>query len=45
MDTYAIASDSDLEAYLREFESRPGSVEGTGEWQSLVDSVRRGLDR
>jgi bifunctional DNase/RNase/DNA-binding transcriptional MerR regulator len=44
MDTCAIASDAEVEAYLRDFESRPGNVEGPGEWQSLVDSVRRGLD-
>jgi DNA-binding transcriptional MerR regulator/bifunctional DNase/RNase len=45
MDACAIASDADVEAYLREFESRPGNVEGPGEWKSLVDSVRRSLDR
>ncbi len=45
MDTCAIASDADIEAYLRAFESHPGNVDGPGEWQSLVDSVRRNLDR
>lgn len=45
MDTCAIASDADVEAYLREFQSRPGNVEGPGEWQPLVGSVRRGLER
>ncbi len=45
MDTCAIASRSDIEAYLREFEARPGNVEGPGEWRSLVDSVRRNLER
>ena len=45
MDTCAIASDADIDAYLREFESRPGNVDGPGEWQSLVESVRQSLDR
>lgn len=45
MDTCAIASDADIEAYLRNFELRPGNVDGLGDWQSLVDSVRRSLDR
>jgi hypothetical protein len=45
MDTCAIASDTDVEAYLRDFEARPGNIDGPGEWQSLVDSVRRHLDR
>lgn len=45
MDTCAIASDTDIQSYLHEFESRPGNVTGPGEWKSLVDSVRRHLDR
>jgi hypothetical protein len=45
MDTCAIASNADIAGYLREFESRPDNVEGPGEWQSLVDSVRQSLDR
>ena len=47
METCAIASDADadVDAYLREFESRPGNVGGPGEWHSLVVSVRRRLDR
>jgi bifunctional DNase/RNase/DNA-binding transcriptional MerR regulator len=45
MDTCAIASDADIASYLREFESRPGNVEGPGEWQSLVERVRQSLDR
>ncbi len=45
METCAIASDADIDAYLREFESRPGNVDGPGERQSLVESVRRSLDR
>jgi DNA-binding transcriptional MerR regulator/bifunctional DNase/RNase len=45
MDTCAIASNADIASYLREFESRPGNVEGPGEWQSLVESVRQSLDR
>ena len=45
MDTCAIASDADIAAYLRDFGSRPGNVDGPGEWQSLVESVRRSLDR
>ena len=44
MDTCAIASEADIDAYLRGFESRPGSVAGPGEWQSLVESVRRSLE-
>ena len=38
MDTCAIASDADIEAYLREFETRRGNVDGPGEWQSLVEA-------
>ena len=45
MASCAIASDADVERYLHEFESRPDNVDGPGEWQSLVDSVRRSLDR
>lgn len=45
MDACAIASDADIDSYLHEFESRPGNVDGPGEWQSLVESVRRSLDR
>ena len=45
MDACAIASNADLEGYLRAFESRPDNVDGPGEWQSLVTSVRRSLQR
>ena len=45
MDTCAIASEADVGTYLHEFKSRPGNVDGLGEWQSLVDSVRQSLDR
>ena len=45
MDTCAIAADADIQSYLHEFESRPDNVTGPGEWKSLVDSVRRHLDR
>lgn len=45
MDPCAISSDADIQTYLHEFESRPGNVIGPGEWKSLVDSVRRHLDR
>ena len=45
MDTCAIASDAGVAAYLRDFESRPDNIDGPGEWQSLVDSVRQSLDR
>lgn len=45
MDECAIASDADIDAYLHQFKSRPGNVDGPGEWQSLVESVRRSLDR
>lgn len=42
MDTCAIPSD-DIEAYLRDLESRSVNVHGRGEWQSLVDRVRQSL--
>lgn len=45
MDACAIASNAGIDAYLREFETRPGNVDGPGEWQSLIDSVRRSLNR
>jgi bifunctional DNase/RNase/DNA-binding transcriptional MerR regulator len=43
MDACAIASHAGIEAYLREFESRPDNVDGPGEWQSLVEGVRRSV--
>lgn len=45
MEEFAIASGADIDAYLDEFKSHPGNVDGPGEWQSLVESVRRSLDR
>lgn len=45
MDVCAIASDADIQTYLHEFQSRPGNVTGPGEWESLVDSVRRNVER
>jgi DNA-binding transcriptional MerR regulator/bifunctional DNase/RNase len=45
IDTRAIASHADVQTYLQEFESRAGNINGPGEWKSLVDSVRRDVER